>query len=72
MSGPTSDLPELAGLGEAEDFFEALGVPYRPEVLATLRLRVMKRFGLSLGELRQAGLPADPALRPRDARRCWR
>ena len=41
-------LPELAGLSEAEEFFEALGVPYHPRVLDARRLHVMKAFGLAI------------------------
>ncbi|HEY6098559.1 MAG TPA: nitrogenase-stabilizing/protective protein NifW [Anaeromyxobacter sp.] len=39
-------LPELAGLEDAEQIFEALGVPYDPRVLAPYRLHVLRRFGL--------------------------
>lgn len=39
-------LPELAGLSEAEEFFEALGVRFEPAVLARHRLHVMRTFGL--------------------------
>jgi nitrogenase-stabilizing/protective protein len=42
------DLPELAGLESAEDFFAALGVPFDPLVLAVSRLHIMKRFGLAM------------------------
>ncbi len=52
-----SAIPELAGLVEAEDFFEALGVPYEPGVLAAHRLRVMKLFGLAA----ETWLAADAA-----------
>jgi nitrogenase-stabilizing/protective protein len=41
-------VPELAGLSEAEEFFEALGVPHDPRVLDAHRLHVMKTFGLAL------------------------
>ena len=44
----TDTLPELAGLSEAEEFFDALGVAYDPAVLASHRLRVVKLFGLAL------------------------
>lgn len=49
-------LPELEGAAEAEDFFEALGVPFDPQVLARHRLQVMKVFGLAL----EAWLAANP------------
>lgn len=39
-------LPELAGLDEAEQIFEALGVPYDPRILGAYRLHVLRRFGL--------------------------
>lgn len=54
MSAPPDD---LAGLSEAEDFFEALDVPYEPRVLAAHRLHVMKVYGLAV----QAWLAANPA-----------
>lgn len=38
-------LDRLAGLSAAEEFFETLDVPYRPSVLATNRLHILKRFG---------------------------
>jgi hypothetical protein len=57
------DVPELHGLSEAEDFFEALGVAADPAILSAHRLRVMKRFGMSLAALVAEGLPADPAAR---------
>jgi nitrogenase-stabilizing/protective protein len=41
-------LPELAGLDDAEQIFEALGVPYDPRVLAAHRLHVLRRFGLAV------------------------
>ena len=41
-------LPELAGLSEAEEFFEALGVPFDPRVLERHRLHVLKSFGLAV------------------------
>lgn len=41
-------LPELAGLAEAEEIFEALGVPYEPAVLRASRLHVLRRFGASI------------------------
>jgi nitrogenase-stabilizing/protective protein len=44
----TDAIPELAGLSEAEEFFEVLGVAYDPAVLASHRLRVVKLFGLAL------------------------
>lgn len=41
MSGA---LEALAGLSSAEEFLEALDVPYDPAALAPRRLHVMKRF----------------------------
>lgn len=52
--------PELVGLVEAEDFFEALQVPYQPASLGPVRLRVMKQFGMKLRSLTANGLPEDP------------
>ncbi len=40
-------LPELVGLSEAEELFQALGVAYDPKVLDAHRLHVMKVFGLA-------------------------
>lgn len=45
---PAAEIAELAGAREAEEFFEALGVPFDPRVLAGHRLQVMKVFGLAL------------------------
>ena len=42
------ELPELAGLESAEDFFVALGVPFAPLVLAVSRLHIMRHFGLAM------------------------
>jgi hypothetical protein len=58
-------LPELEGLVEAEDFFEALGVPYVPRVLDAHRLQILKVFALAL----EAWLRAKPEA---DARERWR
>jgi Nitrogen fixation protein NifW len=41
-------IPELAGLTEAEEFFEALGVRFDPAVLRGHRLRIVKLFGLAV------------------------
>ncbi len=41
-------IPELNACEEAEDFFEALGVPYDPKVLAAHRLPILRRFGDAL------------------------
>ena len=66
MSGA---IPELAGLSEAEEFFEALGVRFDPHVLDAHRLHVMKAFGLALGSWLAANPGADPpALRAAAAR----
>jgi hypothetical protein len=46
MIDPTV-VPELAGLAEAEDFFEALCVRYDPHVLDAHRLHVLKTFSLA-------------------------
>lgn len=54
MSQP---IPELAGLTEAEEWFEALGVAFDPRVLDAHRLHVVKSFGLAA----QSWLDANPA-----------
>jgi nitrogenase-stabilizing/protective protein len=41
-------IPELNACEEAEDFFDALGVPYDPKVLAAHRLPILRRFGDAL------------------------
>ncbi len=38
-------LPELEDAERAEDFFEALGVPYDRELLAVHRTRLLRLFG---------------------------
>ena len=58
-------LPELAGLSEAEGFFDALGVPYEPRVLDGHRLRIMKLFGLML----ESWLAANPSAGEAERRR---
>lgn len=55
-----AELPELEGAREAEDFFEALDVPFDPRVLAAHRLQVMKVFGLAL----ESWLAVNPAAGP--------
>jgi nitrogenase-stabilizing/protective protein len=41
----------LAQLARAEEFFEALGVPYDPRVVTVYRLRLLKRFGLEVAAI---------------------
>jgi hypothetical protein len=41
-------IPELNACEEAEDFFEALGVPYDAKVLEAHRLPILRRFGDAL------------------------
>lgn len=67
-----TELPELAGLAEAEDFFEALGVRHDPRVLAAHRLQVMKAFGLALSSWLSANPGAPPAARRGAAARALR
>ncbi len=62
MSAPTA-LPELEAAREAEDFFEALGVPFDPRVLAAHRLQVMKLFGLALAAWHDVNAGADARAR---------
>jgi hypothetical protein len=69
----TSRIPEeLAGLSEAEDFFDALGVRYEPRVLAAHRLHVMKLYGLALESWLAANPDADAAARRRAIARALR
>jgi nitrogenase-stabilizing/protective protein len=56
-------IPELAGLSEAEEFFEALAVPFEPVVLAAHRLRIVKLFGLALSSWLAVNPEAGPAER---------
>ncbi len=60
--GP-GELPELAGLVEAEEFFEALGVRYDPAVLASRRLQVLRRFGVAVEEFLRERPGASPGER---------
>jgi nitrogenase-stabilizing/protective protein len=61
-------LPELAGLGDAEEIFEALGVPYQAAVLRAFRLHVMRRFGLCV----EAFLAERPCASERERRAALR
>ncbi len=65
MTGGPCVPPELAGLAEAEDFFEALGVAYEQRVLDRHRLRVMKAFSLAIESWLAANPEADAAARRR-------
>lgn len=58
---------ELRGLTEAEEWFEALGVPFEPAALAPVRLAVLRRFGVELQAI-AAGLRATDAERLAAAR----
>lgn len=68
----TAPVAELAGLIEAEDFFEALGVPFEAGVLAAHRLHILKLFGLALGAWLDANPGADAATRRAAAARALR
>jgi nitrogenase-stabilizing/protective protein len=65
-------LPELAGLSEAEEFFDALGVAYDPRVLDAHRLHVLKVFGLALASWLAVNRGADEAARRAAAARALR
>ena len=52
-------LPELGGAEEAEDFFEALGVPFDPRVVASHRTPLLRLFGRAVAELDLAPRPGD-------------
>jgi hypothetical protein len=58
-------IPELEGLSDAEEFFDALGVAYDPQVLAAHRLHVAKAFGLSIEAWLSTNPDADGATRRR-------
>ena len=58
-----AEAPELAGLGEAEEFFDALGVSFAQRVLDAHRLHVMKAFGLAVESWLAANPAADPGER---------
>ena len=60
----TELIPELDGLSEAEDFFEALHVPYDRRVLSRHRLHLVRVFGLALG----SWLRSNPEATPRERR----
>jgi nitrogen fixation protein NifB len=53
-------LPDLSALDGAEEFFEALGVPFDPRVLAVHRLHVLRRFGLEREAIDREGGLSDP------------
>ncbi|HEX9399520.1 MAG TPA: nitrogenase-stabilizing/protective protein NifW [Anaeromyxobacter sp.] len=65
-------LPELAGLSEAEEFFEALGVRHDPRVLDAHRLHVLKTFGLAVESWLAANPEADAPARRRAIARALR
>jgi len=54
MSDPIP--PELAGLSDAEEFFDALEVRYEPRILDVHRLAILKTFGLAV----EAWLATNP------------
>lgn len=56
-------VPELEGLSDAEEFFEALGVAADPAVLAAHRLAVLRLFGMVSEAWLDANPDADPAAR---------
>jgi hypothetical protein len=55
-------LDQIAALSAAEEFFQALGVDFEPEVVAVKRLHILKRFNQRLAALDTTGLD-DAALR---------
>lgn len=58
------EVPDLSALDGAEEFFEALGVPFDPRVLAVHRLHVLRRFGLEREAIdREDGLSGSARLR---------
>jgi nitrogenase-stabilizing/protective protein len=58
------DFPDLRELEHAEEYFEALDVPYERRVLDVYRLHVLKRFGLEREAIdRESELAAGERLR---------
>lgn len=68
----TPPIPELDGLAEAEEFFEALAVPFDARVLDRHRLQILKVFGLALGSWLGANPAADAVGRRAAAARALR
>ena len=68
----TETIPERAGLTEAEEFFEALGVRFDPAVLTAHRLRIVKLFGLAVSSWLEANPGASSAERRAAAARALR
>jgi hypothetical protein len=58
-----SEIPELAGLAEAEEWFEALGVRCDPRVLDAHRLHIVKAFGLAARSWLDANPVAEASAR---------
>ncbi len=55
-------LSGFAALSDAEEFFQYLGVPYDPRMVAIKRLHILKSFNQRLAALETAGMD-DPDLR---------
>ena len=55
-------LKDFSALSDAEEFFQYLGVPYDPRMVAVKRLHILKSFNQRLTALDTAGL-GESALR---------